>query len=248
MAGDQFAVVRHQHRHRPAELGHRARDLRDLVRAVRLGVAGIRLQPLERPLLDALRSEAQGHSGSSCRWAGGSWRVDSGTGSHWAAVGLLQGSGGSHPQKGASHCFIDGYRVRRWIPEAGWLPKNSRLSLANRRASPSRIRNGAEGTKGKSRSGGGGGGGRNFNGLAGGPRTSHQCRERGGWTPVLDSGVHREPVTAPARRPRGAADHTTSRPAVGPVPAPASSDARRRWRRRARLGRASRPVSGLDCS
>ena len=85
--GDHLAVARHQHRHGPAELRHRAGDLRDLVRPVRLGVPRIGLQALERPLLDALRSEAQGHVGSSCRGGGA---VNSGgglrAGFHWAAV------------------------------------------------------------------------------------------------------------------------------------------------------------------
>ena len=99
VAGDQLAVVRHEAGHRPAELRHGARDLRDLVRPVRLGVPRIGLQPLERPLLDALRSEAQGHVGSSCRGAGWIPGVDSGAGFHWAAW-TPSGSGGIHPRKG----------------------------------------------------------------------------------------------------------------------------------------------------
>ena len=89
--GDHLAVARHQHRHRPAELRHRARDLRDLVRPVRLGVPRIGLQALERPSLDALRSEAQGHVGSSCRRRRGGFRgVDSAldsTGPRWTPSG-----------------------------------------------------------------------------------------------------------------------------------------------------------------
>ena len=89
-----------QHRHRPAELRHRARDLRDLVRPVRLRVPRIGLQALERPRLDALRSEAQGHVRSSCREAGG---TPGGGLQRWIPLGrggLLQGPGGSHPRRG----------------------------------------------------------------------------------------------------------------------------------------------------
>ena len=74
--------------------------------------------------------------------------VDSGGGfQRWIPLGrggLLQGPGGSHPRKGARLCFIGRYQASRWIPEAGWLPKNSRLSLANWRAERSRIRSAPE--------------------------------------------------------------------------------------------------------
>ena len=58
--------------------------------------------------------------------------------------GLHQGPGGSHPRKGASRCFIGRYQASSWIPEAGWLPKNSGLSLANCRAERSRIHSALE--------------------------------------------------------------------------------------------------------
>lgn len=62
LARDQLAVLSHETGHRPAELRHAGGDLRDLVGPVRLGVPNIGLEALERPRLDALRGEAQGHS------------------------------------------------------------------------------------------------------------------------------------------------------------------------------------------
>ena len=61
VAGDHLAVARNQHRHGPAELRDARGDLRDLVGAVRLRVARIGPQPLERPGLDRLRGKAQRH-------------------------------------------------------------------------------------------------------------------------------------------------------------------------------------------
>ena len=153
MAGDHLAVARHQHRHRPAELRHGARDLRDLVRPVRLGVPRIGLQALERPLLDALRSEAQGHVRSSCREAG---RIPGSGFRRWIPLGRgdsfrVQ----AEATPGRVQVFVlSRYQARRWIPGAGWLPKNSGLSLANCRAQPPGIQSAPERT-------------RNFNGYRG---------------------------------------------------------------------------------
>ena len=62
MPRDQLAVLGHKAGHRPAELGHAGGDLGDLIRAMGLGVAGIGLQARERPLLDTLQGEAEGHA------------------------------------------------------------------------------------------------------------------------------------------------------------------------------------------
>ncbi len=84
--GDHLAVARHQHRHRPAELRHRAGDLRDLVRPVRLGVPRIGLQALERPRARCAPERSSG----SCPIILSGGGVDSGggfrAGFHWAAV------------------------------------------------------------------------------------------------------------------------------------------------------------------
>ncbi len=84
VAGDHLAVASDQHRIGPAELRHRRGDLRDLVRPVGLRVPGIGLQALERPMLDALRSEAQGHG--SAPWGRGTW-IPGGGFRHWIPLG-----------------------------------------------------------------------------------------------------------------------------------------------------------------
>jgi hypothetical protein len=63
MARDQLAIFGHHARHGPAELCHARRDLGDLVGTMGLGVAGIRLEARDQPLLDALCSEAEGPMG-----------------------------------------------------------------------------------------------------------------------------------------------------------------------------------------
>lgn len=63
VASDQFAIGRHQHRHGPAELGHARGDLRYLIGVMGLGVAGVRLQPGERPMFDPARQQGR----ISCR-------------------------------------------------------------------------------------------------------------------------------------------------------------------------------------
>ena len=100
--GDHLAVAGDEHRHRPAELRHRAGDLRDLVGAVGLRVPRIGLQALERPRLDALRSEAQGHG--SAPWRRGGWTpgVDSVAGFHWAAVDSVRVQRNPPPEGGNS--------------------------------------------------------------------------------------------------------------------------------------------------
>ena len=60
---DHLAVIANQHRHGPAELGDAGGDARDLVGPVRLGVLRVRAQPLDRPNLDRLWREAEGHVG-----------------------------------------------------------------------------------------------------------------------------------------------------------------------------------------
>jgi len=77
---DDLAGTVDEHRHRPSELDHRSRDLRDLLGPVRLGVLRIGLQPHERPGLDVLRREAQRHAALPSQ-------VDSGF--HWTPTGLL---------------------------------------------------------------------------------------------------------------------------------------------------------------
>jgi hypothetical protein len=62
MARDQLTVVGNQARHGPAELGHARGDLRDLIRAMRLRVLRVGLEPGQRPHLDRVRGKAQGHS------------------------------------------------------------------------------------------------------------------------------------------------------------------------------------------
>ena len=57
VAGDDLVVVRHHHRRRPAVLDQRGGDPGDLIVRVRPRVAGIRLQPRDRPLLDLLGQE-----------------------------------------------------------------------------------------------------------------------------------------------------------------------------------------------
>ena len=61
VACDHLAVLGDQHRDRPAELGDGGGDPRHLVLAVLLGVVGVGLQPAERPRLDGLRREPEGH-------------------------------------------------------------------------------------------------------------------------------------------------------------------------------------------
>ena len=61
--------------HGPAEPGHAGGDLRHLIGAADLGIAGVRPQPVYRPSLDALRGENHVHCGSSLcfeviRWPG----------------------------------------------------------------------------------------------------------------------------------------------------------------------------------
>jgi len=49
MSSNQLAVVGRHAGHRPAELGHAGGDLRHLVGPMHLGIAGIWVQPIERP-------------------------------------------------------------------------------------------------------------------------------------------------------------------------------------------------------
>ena len=68
--GDQFAIVGHHAGHGPAELRHAGSDLRHLVVAVHLGIAGIGAQPVDRPGLDLARREDEVHGVGL-----GMWRV-----------------------------------------------------------------------------------------------------------------------------------------------------------------------------
>ena len=140
MARDQFAVVGHEARHGPAELGHAGGDLGDLIRPVRLRVAGIGLEPRQRPCLDRVRSEAQGHSVHPVGWRGGVSGVDSAldsTGPRWTPSGVQRKP---PPEGGQAIVLLRIFGSRRWTPESGWLPKKTRLSLANCRAAPPSIR------------------------------------------------------------------------------------------------------------
>ena len=133
VAGDHLAVARHQHRYRPAELRHRPRSSRpgrphaswrSAHRASGARAASARCAP-ERSSGSCPVILSGGGADS------GGWipALDS-TGPRWTP----SGSGGSHPRKGARLCFIGRYQASSWIPDAGWLPKKSRLSLANWRA------------------------------------------------------------------------------------------------------------------
>ena len=77
VARDQLAVLTDEAGHRPAELGHAGGDLRDLVGAMHLRVLRVGLEARQRPRLDPLGGEVEGHAGS-CRWSVGIGRVDSG--------------------------------------------------------------------------------------------------------------------------------------------------------------------------
>jgi hypothetical protein len=93
MARDQLAV-----------LGHAGRDLSDLIRAMGLRVLGAGLQPRKWPLLDALRSEAEGH-GVPVDWAMVTGLVDSAVVDSSGFQGGLPGARyppGIHP---ANHCY-----------------------------------------------------------------------------------------------------------------------------------------------
>ena len=59
--GDQLAIVGHHAGHGPAELRHAGGDLRHLVLAVHLGIAGIGAQPVDRPRLDLAWREDKVH-------------------------------------------------------------------------------------------------------------------------------------------------------------------------------------------
>ncbi|SLN77582.1 hypothetical protein ROA7023_04445 [Roseisalinus antarcticus] len=61
MPGDQLAILGHEARHGPAELGHAGGKLCDLVGTMLLGIAGIGLEPGQRPVLDPLGGEGEGH-------------------------------------------------------------------------------------------------------------------------------------------------------------------------------------------
>ena len=61
VAGDQLAVVCHQARHSPAELGHAGSDLRNLGLAMDLCVLGIGAQLFDRPDLNLARRKDKIH-------------------------------------------------------------------------------------------------------------------------------------------------------------------------------------------
>jgi hypothetical protein len=65
MPGDQLTIIGHHAGDGPAELGHAGGDLRHLVRAVNLGIAGVRTQPVERPSLYLARCKDQVHGMNS---------------------------------------------------------------------------------------------------------------------------------------------------------------------------------------
>ncbi len=61
MPRDQLTVLADEAGHGPAELRHAGGDLRHLVRAMRLGIAGIGLELGQRPHLDPIRGKTQRH-------------------------------------------------------------------------------------------------------------------------------------------------------------------------------------------
>ena len=100
-----LAVARHQHRHGPAEPRHRARDLRELVRPVRLGVARIVASGARAANARCAPERSSGSWVGTLRagWRRAGWIPGGGFRRWipWAAVELLSSSG-SHPRKGAS--------------------------------------------------------------------------------------------------------------------------------------------------
>jgi hypothetical protein len=52
VAGDQYAVLAHQHRHGPAELAQRRTHLLELLGPVNAGIAGVSGEPFDRPNFD----------------------------------------------------------------------------------------------------------------------------------------------------------------------------------------------------
>ena len=71
MARDQFAIVGHHAGHGPAELGHAGGDLRHLLVAMDLGIAGIGAQPGNRPGFDLARREHEVHGAGLGMWGTG---------------------------------------------------------------------------------------------------------------------------------------------------------------------------------
>ena len=108
MARDQLAVLGNKAGHRPAELGHAGSNLCDLVSTMGLGVAGIGLQARELPMLDALRSEAEGHAGfpvAGWAWLAG-WTPDVESTLDFTGFRLDSGVQGIHPGvHQTSHCY-----------------------------------------------------------------------------------------------------------------------------------------------
>jgi hypothetical protein len=119
MARDQLTVVRDKAGYGPAELGHAGSDLCHLVRAVHLGVARVGFQAVERPVLDRVRGEAEGH-GCFLAFVWGpmdSGGVDSGGGLRpGLQVDFLDPKNPEGIQKKSTRvgwltlCFIDDYR------------------------------------------------------------------------------------------------------------------------------------------
>jgi len=64
MARDKLAVGRDEARDGPAELGHAGSDLCYLIGVVRLGIAGVGLEPIQRPERDLARAQLHRHAGS----------------------------------------------------------------------------------------------------------------------------------------------------------------------------------------
>ena len=68
MARDQFAIVSHHAGDGPTELGHAGGDLRHLLVAMHLGIAGIGAQPGNRPSFDLARREDEVHGMGLRMW------------------------------------------------------------------------------------------------------------------------------------------------------------------------------------
>ena len=101
MAGDQFPVLCHEARHRPAVLRHRGGDLRHLVGAVRSSRSGHRASDARAAIA---RCAPERSSGSWVGTLGGGRvdfpEVDSDAGFHWAAVNSFRVQRNPPPEGG----------------------------------------------------------------------------------------------------------------------------------------------------
>ena len=118
---------------------HAGGDLRDLVRPMRLRVLRVGLEPGQRPCLDRVRSEAQGHSDHPVGWRGGfrGWIP------HWIPLGrggLLQGPAEATPGRRQELCFIGLFRRAGGYRIPGGFPKKRGCRWRIAALAPSLIR------------------------------------------------------------------------------------------------------------